>query len=97
MDGVAGQPEDQPTEDVAVEGLLRLALLESLSPVGWGELEDAASGPTGQEAQQVAEVAERLDAVESAAGQERNKDGVHLGAVVAAAEQPVFPLMESYA
>src|SRR3982751_4129888 len=91
MDGMAVQPEHHTAEDVGLEGLLSFALLECLAPVGRGELEDAAARPPRQEAEEVAHVAERLEAVEGAAGQQGDEDGVHLGAVVTAAEEPVLP------
>ena len=61
--------EGDTAEDVSSEPLLSLWLLEGLLPGGRGELEDAGARPGGQEAQEVAEVAEGLDAVHLAAGE----------------------------
>lgn len=47
--------ERQPAEDVCSEPLLSLLLLERLLPVRGGEPQDAALGPRGEQAEQVAE------------------------------------------
>ncbi len=60
-----------PPEDVGSQALLSVLLLQGLPPEGRGELEDAASGPGLQEAEQVSEVGPGLDAVELAAGRVR--------------------------
>jgi hypothetical protein len=39
MNGTTDIREEEPANDVSVEGLLSVAVLEGLSPVGWGELE----------------------------------------------------------
>lgn len=53
-------------EDVGGQALLSALLLGGLLPEAWGQLKDAALGPCGQEAEEVAEVRPRLDAVELA-------------------------------
>src|SRR5687767_4047642 len=55
------------TEDVGGQPLLSVLLLEGLLPEGWGEIQDASARPRGQQAEKVAQVAPRLDAVELAA------------------------------
>src|SRR5690606_4582400 len=82
--------EGDTAEDVGGEELLSLWLLERLLPGGGGELEDAGARPGGQQAQEVAEVAEGLDAVHLAAGQQGHEERVGAGAVVAADEEPVL-------
>ena len=49
-------PERDLTEDVRSEPLLSVLLLESLLPVGGGELEDALHRPAREEAEEVAQV-----------------------------------------
>ena len=83
--------ERDGAEDVGGEALLSVLLLDSLLPEGWGELEDPIGGPRVQEAEEVAEVGPGVEAVELAAGQERDEDGVDARALVAAEEEPVFP------
>src|SRR6185295_2662830 len=83
--------EKHTPEDVGGELLLSLGVLASLLPIGGGELEDAVAGPARQEAQQISHVREGLDLVQPRAGQKRDEDGVHPGAVVAADEHPVLP------
>src|SRR3569832_1781289 len=90
MGDTGGKAEDDATKDVGFEGLLSVALLECLAPVGGREFEQAIDWPAGHEAQQVAEIGERFELVEAATGQERDEDGVDLGAVVAAHEEPVL-------
>ena len=57
-------------EDVGEQLLLSFGLLESLLPIGGGEVEQALVGPATDEAEQVAEVAKELDAVQAGASQE---------------------------
>jgi hypothetical protein len=64
-------------EDIGGEPLLSLLLLESFLPIRRGELEDAASWPTGQQTEQISEVTERLNAVKLATGEKRDEGGVH--------------------
>ena len=92
---VVEQAEGSATEDVGVEPLLSVLVLEGLVPVRGSELEDAATRPAGEEAEEVAQVGPRLDLVELAAGEEGDEGGVDLGGVVAAHEEPVSPFMES--
>src|SRR5437870_12407836 len=82
--------ERDTTEDVGGETLLSVWLLEGLVPVERGELEDATGGPAGDEAEEVAQVAQRLDAVELAAGEQRHEGRVDLGGLVIADEEPVL-------
>jgi hypothetical protein len=81
--------EEHAAEDVGGELLLSFDLLESLLPVGGGELENAVMGPARQKAEKIAHVGEGLDLVEPRAGEQRDEDGVDPGAVVAADEEPV--------
>src|ERR1700742_4995374 len=81
--------EQNATEDVGGQLLLSFALLEGLLPVGGGEFEDAGLGPAREQAEEGADVAERLDVVQTSAGEERNEAGVGHGAVVTADEEPV--------
>src|SRR5690349_11726847 len=91
MGDTGGQAEDDATKDVGFEGLLSVALLEGLAPVGGRELEQAICGPAGHEAEQVAQICERFKLMQAAAGQDRDEDGVHFSTVVAAHEKPVLP------
>jgi hypothetical protein len=68
---------------------LSFGLLEGLFPVGGSELEDAALGPTREQTQQVAHVAERLDAVEPSTGEQRDETGIGDAAIITADEKPV--------
>ena len=81
--------EQNATEDVGCQLLLSFALLEGLLPIGGGELEDASFRPAREQAEEIADVAERLDVVQASAGEERDEAGVGHGAVVAADEEPV--------
>ena len=82
--------ERERAEDVGSEPLLSVLVLQGLAPVGGGELEDAGERPSGQETEEIAEIGPGFDLVELAAGQERHEDGVGLGTVVTAAEEPVL-------
>jgi hypothetical protein len=88
--------EHGATEDVGGETLLSVLVLEGLLPVGGGELEGAAARPARQEAEEVAQVGPGLDSVELAARDERDEGDIDDGAVVAADEEPVFPVMWSF-
>src|SRR5687767_3858511 len=77
------------SEDVGEQLLLSFARLESLLPVGGGELEEAIGGPGTDEAEQIADVGVGLDAVEVGAGEQRDEGHVSEGAVIAADEEPV--------
>src|SRR5258706_2616039 len=81
--------EQDATEDVGSQLLLSFALLEGLLPIRGSELEDAGLGPAREQAEQVADVAERLDVVKPSAGEERDEARVGDGAVVAADKEPV--------
>ena len=80
-------------KDIGSEPLLSVLLLESLVPVCGSELEDAVVRPGGQQAQQIAQVAVRLDAVELTAREKRDGSGVNLAAFVSSDEEPVFSTM----
>jgi hypothetical protein len=73
-------------KDVGGEPLLS----ESPLPVGGSELEDAPARPQRQHAEQVPEVAERLDPMQLAAGEQRDEAGVEAAGLVGADEQPVL-------
>src|SRR5260221_5895672 len=81
-------------EDIGGEPLLSIRVLASLLPVDGRELEDAACGPARQEAEEVAQVPARLDAVHLTAGEQRHKRRVDLGSVVGAHEEPVIPTFD---
>ncbi len=81
--------EQNATEDVGGQLLLSFALLEGLLPIGGSELEDAGIGPAREQAEEIPDVAERLDVVQASAGEERDETGVGHRAVVAADEEPV--------
>ena len=59
-------------------------------PLGGSEFEQAILGPTSDHAEQVPEVAVGLDSVQTRAGEQRDEDGVHGSAVVAAEENEKF-------
>ena len=92
-----GLPEMDAAEDVGGEALLSVVLLESLAPVERCELEDAARRPAGQEAEEVAQVRAGLDAVQLAAGEQRDEGRVHVGGLVGADEEPIVAVMQSFA
>src|SRR5229473_337879 len=81
--------EKYAAEDVGSQLLLSFDLIESLLPVGRGELENAVMGPARQEAEKIAHVGEGFDLVEPRAGEQRDEDGVDPGSVVATDEEPV--------
>ena len=88
----ASESQESAAERVLGEPPLSFFLLESLLEVGGGELEDAGLGPVGEQVEQVAEVAPRLDAVQCAARDQREtKVVLGDGAVFGADEEPVFP------
>src|SRR5688572_24208915 len=78
-------------EDVGGEPLLSILLLESLLPIGRCELENALGGPARQETEEVAQVGERLEAMQLTASQEGDEGGVHLASLIIAQEEPVAP------
>src|SRR4051812_42928683 len=90
MRGTARQTEDNATKDVRVEGLLSVAFLEGLAPVGGSELKYAVIGPTRKQAEQISHVRGGLDLVEATTGQQRHDGRVDLASVVAAPEEPVL-------
>src|SRR5262245_16018044 len=83
--------ERKTAKDVGGEAPLSVVLLARLVPVDGRELENAVSGPAGQEAQEVAQVCPGLDVVEPAAGEQRDEGRVDVAGVVAADEEPVAP------
>jgi hypothetical protein len=82
--------EGDRAEDVRSEPLLSILLLGGLVPVGGSEVEDVASGPARQQAEEVAQVGPRFDRVQLAAGKQGDEGGIDVAAVVAAQENPVF-------
>jgi hypothetical protein len=78
-------------EGIRGEELLSVLLLQGLVPVAGCELEHAVLLPSGEQAQQIPQVAPRLDLVELAAGQQQDEGRVGLGPLVAAQEEAVFP------
>lgn len=83
-------PENDLAVDVGGQPLLSPLVLECLLSVGGRQLEDAARGPGGQQAEEVAQVGPRLDAVHLAAGEQADEHDVVACAIVAAHEQPVL-------
>jgi hypothetical protein len=81
--------------DAVVEPLLSVGLLEGLLPEFGRQFENAALGPIGQENQNVPQVSPGLDSVQIAGSNERDGNGIPLGTVVIADEEPVFPFMLS--
>src|SRR5215471_1825210 len=84
------QAEGGAPEDIGVEPLLSVLVLEGLLPIGGGQLEDTAMGPTRQEAEEIAEVGPGLEVVELTAGKQGHEGGVDFGAVVGTDEEPVL-------
>src|SRR5260370_22469687 len=70
---------------------MSVVLLESLAPVEWRELEDAARRPTREETEEVAQVRAGLDAEHLAAREQRDEGGAHCSGFVGADEEPVDP------
>jgi len=85
------QAERDATEDVGVQLVLSFDLLESLLPIGGSEFEDAVSGPAGEQAEEVTQVAEGLDVVQATTGEQRDECGVGFGTVVTAQKEPIAP------
>src|SRR5262245_19019139 len=81
--------EHDAPKDVGGELCLSFRLLESLVPIRRRELEHPATGPARQEAEEIAQVRPRLDAVQRAAREERYEHGVDQGAVIGADKNPV--------
>src|SRR5688572_18247744 len=81
--------EQHAPENVGGQLFLSFALLEGLFPVGGSELENAALGPGREQAEKVADVAERLDAMEPGAGEQRDEARVGDAAIVTPDEEPV--------
>src|SRR5258708_38820048 len=82
-------------EQGAPEGIvgkppLSFLLLESLLPVRGSELEDAASGPIGQQVEQIAKVGPGLDVVQLAAREEGDEDGIGKRTILGTYEGPIF-------
>ena len=90
MRGSGRRRQQDATEDVGGQLLLSFGVLEGLLPIGGSELEQTIPGPARDEAEEIAQVREGLDVVEASAGEQRNEDGVHERAVVAAHEEPIF-------
>src|SRR5262249_34302284 len=83
------RPKRDSAEDVGGEPVLSLLILGGLLPGGRGELEDAALRPAREEAEEIAQIAPRLDRVQPAAREQRDKDRVGFARFVAAEERPV--------
>jgi hypothetical protein len=81
--------ERSATKNISDQQLMSVRLLEGLWPVGGRELEDATPRPVGQEAEKVPQVAPRLEVVQLAAGEQRDKGGVYLARVVVSHKEPV--------
>ena len=96
MFGSASEGQESATEHVFVEAPLSFFLLEGLLEVGGGKLEDAGLGPVGEQVEEVAQVAPGLDAMEFAAGDQRDEGGVGCGSVFGADKQPVFTTDASF-
>ena len=82
------------------DGQLELPGIEAGSraePIAGAELKVASSGPVGHHADDVGQVRFGVEPVQFAAGHERKEVGSGLGVVVTATEEPVFPLMLSFA
>jgi hypothetical protein len=75
------------------EPLLSLWLLSSLVPELRSELKNIAAGPAGQQREHVTKIGPGLDGVKLTAGDQTGRNGIPLGAFVAAAEGPVVALM----
>src|SRR5260221_14122933 len=91
MSSSTSESQESAAERVFSEPPLSFFLLQSLLEVGGGELEDAGLGPVGEQGEQVAQVAPGLEAMQLAAGDERDEGGVGGSAVLGADENPVFP------
>ena len=65
--------EQDATEDVGGQLLLSFAFARGLLPVGGSELEHAGLGPGREQAEEIADVTERLDVVEASTGDERDE------------------------
>src|SRR6478609_3964733 len=76
MYGSASEGQESATEGIFVESPLSFFLLEGLLEIRGGGLEDAGLGPVGEQIEQIAQVAPRLDAMEFAAGDQRGEGGV---------------------
>src|SRR6516162_3090406 len=77
-------------KDVGGEAVLSILVVESLLPINRCQLEHTLAIPTRQQAEQVAHVCERFDAVELAAREQRDESRVDIAAFVASDEQPIF-------
>ena len=77
------------TEDVFFEPLLHIGALDGSSPVQRSETQHLLDGPGRQEAEQVAQVTQRLEPVHFAAGEQRDESGIDFAAVVISDEKPV--------
>src|SRR3954469_16926272 len=87
----ASEGKESATEGIFVEAPLSFFLLEGLLEIGGGELKDAGLGPVGEQVEQIAQVAPGLDAMEFAAGDQRDESSVGGCSVFRADKQPVFP------
>src|SRR6478735_377256 len=90
MCGSASESQESAAEGIFVEPPLSFVLLQGLLEVGGGELKNAGLGPVGEQVEEIAQVAPGLDAMEFAAGDQRDEGGVGGGAVFGSYKEPVF-------
>ena len=64
MSGSTSERQESSAERILCEAPLSFVLLQGLLEVGGGELEDAGLGPVGQQVEQVAQIAPRLEPVQ---------------------------------
>jgi len=80
----ARRRQSDATEDVLGQAPLSVLLLQRLVPALWAELENPTPGPVRQQAEEVSQVGPGLQLVQPAGGNQRDEDGVPLGALIAA-------------
>src|SRR2546428_832786 len=84
-----GLVERSAAGDVGGEALLSVVLLAGLLPVCRGEREEPGLVPAGEQAEKIAEIRPGLEVVELAAREQGHEDGIDLGGIVVAHEQPI--------
>jgi hypothetical protein len=97
MSRSASESQESAAEGIFVEPPLSFFLLEGLLEIGGGELKNAGLGPVGEQVEEIAQVTPGLDAMEFAAGDQRDEGSVGGGSVLGADKQPVFAIMQSSA
>ena len=80
--------KSDPPEYVGLQLLDCLVQFNRLLPVGRGQCQDAPLGPSGQDAEEVPQVAKGLNAVELAAREQRDEGGVDVAGLVRPKEGP---------